>query len=223
MPSPDDHPRPGRHQRRGNLKPARVCDWGIALSIAADKERAVRLTGQVKRQTPSRQKRSTGTTVGGGASAGMPSTIGPNSVPYLISVKFSEFVMNECAPDICHNGSYQRMKLKTLFATAFCAGGAAWLSFVLRGSDDRLLAPTLFAVVVAAAGLLWGRASALLGGVASVLVFDLLLFPPIGSIRVSDPIERMSLVLLGWAAILLWVVIPPEPKRPKDRLEDDVA
>jgi K+-sensing histidine kinase KdpD len=62
-----------------------------------------------------------------------------------------------------------------------------------------------------ASSFLWGRAAAIFGAAAATLTFDLFLFPPIGSIRVSDPVERLALALLAWSAVVASLMTPPNP------------
>jgi K+-sensing histidine kinase KdpD len=62
-----------------------------------------------------------------------------------------------------------------------------------------------------ASSFLWGRAAAILGAAAATLIFDLFLFPPVGHIYVSDPVERLALVLLAWSAVVAALMTPPDP------------
>ena len=100
---------------------------------------------------------------------------------------------------------------KSLRGIVFCMGAAAVLSLVMRDPDTRLAAPILCTFAVIASAFLWGRAAAILGGAAATLTFDLFLFPPIGSIRVSDPAERLALALLAWSALVASLMTPPNP------------
>ena len=100
---------------------------------------------------------------------------------------------------------------KSLRGIVFCISAAAVLSLVLRGPDTRLAAPILCTCAVMASSFLWGRAAAILGAMAATLTFDLFLFPPIGSIRVSDPAERLALALLAWSAVVAALMTPPDP------------
>ena len=102
-------------------------------------------------------------------------------------------------------------KQKSLCGIVFCIGAAAVLSFVMRDPDTRLAAPILCTFAVMASSFLWGRAAAILGAAAATLTFDLFLFPPIGSIRVSDPVERLALALLALSAVVASLMTPPNP------------
>ena len=102
-------------------------------------------------------------------------------------------------------------KQKSLRGIVFCIGAAAVLSLVMRDPDTRLAAPILCTFAVMASSFLWGRAAAILGAAAATLTFDLFLFPPIGSIRVSDPVERLALALLVWSAVVASLMTPPTP------------
>jgi K+-sensing histidine kinase KdpD len=100
---------------------------------------------------------------------------------------------------------------KSQWGIVFCIGAAAVLSLVMRDPDTRLAAPILCTFAVMASSFLWGRAAAILGAAAATVTFDLFLFPPIGSIRVSDPVERLALALLVWSAVVASLMTPPNP------------
>ena len=100
---------------------------------------------------------------------------------------------------------------KSLCGIVFCIGAAAVLSLVMRDPDTRLAAPILCTFAIMATSFLWGRAAAILGAAAATLTFDLFLFPPLGSIRVSDPVERLALALLAWSAVVAALMTPPNP------------
>ena len=100
---------------------------------------------------------------------------------------------------------------KSLRGIVFCIVAAGVLSFVMRDPDTRLAAPILCMFAVMASSFLWGRAAAILGAAAATLTFDLFLFPPIGSIRVSDPVERLALALLALSAVVASLMTPPNP------------
>lgn len=108
-------------------------------------------------------------------------------------------------------GAIMQNAQKSLCGILFCICAAVVLSFVMRDPDTRLAAPILCAFAVMASSFLWGRAAAILGAAAAALTFDLFLFPPIGSIRVSDPVERLALALLAWSAVVAFLMTPPDP------------
>jgi K+-sensing histidine kinase KdpD len=100
---------------------------------------------------------------------------------------------------------------KSLCGIVFCICAAVVLSLVMRDPDTRLAAPVLCTFAVMASSFLWGRAAAILGAAAATVTFDLFLFPPIGSIRVSDPVERLALALLAWSAVVAFLMTPQAP------------
>ena len=104
-----------------------------------------------------------------------------------------------------------RTMQKSLCGIVFCLCAALVLSFVLRDPDTRLAAPILCTFAVMASSILWGRAAAILGAAAATLTFDLFLFPPIGHVYVSDPVERLALALLVWSALVACLMAPPNP------------
>ena len=100
---------------------------------------------------------------------------------------------------------------KSLWGIVFCIGAAAVLSLVMRDPDTRLAAPILCTFAIMATSFLCGRAATILGAAGATLTFDLFLFPPVGHIYVSDPIERLSLALLAWSAVVASLMTPPNP------------
>ena len=92
--------------------------------------------------------------------------------------------------------------LKTFAGILLCVCSAVLLSLVLNDDPEiRLIAPLICLFVVIATSFLWGRMAAILGGAAASLTFSALLFPPLGSLRVSDPGDRTVLILFQLSAI----------------------
>ena len=108
-----------------------------------------------------------------------------------------------------------RLLQKCWRGIALCSCAAVFLSLVLNDDDDiRLAAPLICQFVVIATSFVWGRLTAPLGGAAASLTFSVLLFPPLGSIRVSDPGERTVLVVFQLSAIgLAFLFAPSLPNR----------
>jgi len=101
---------------------------------------------------------------------------------------------------------------KSVKGIGFCLCAAGILSLIMRDQDSRLAAPLLCTFAVMATSFVWGRAAAILGGICATLIFDLFLFPPIGHFRVSDPAERLALVLLAWSVVMAALMSPPDPR-----------
>jgi len=103
-----------------------------------------------------------------------------------------------------------RIKLKSFSGIAVSVSAAVVLSLVLHDDADiRLVAPLVYLFVVIATSFFWGRAAAIVGSAAGSLTFCILLFPPLGSIRISDPHERTILFLFQVSAIGLAFLAPP--------------
>ncbi len=76
---------------------------------------------------------------------------------------------------------------KRLVGLGFCVCAAVLLSLIFNDdSEVRLGAPLVCLFVVIVTSFLWGRGAAILGGAAASLTFAVLLFPPLGRLRVSD-------------------------------------
>ena len=89
-----------------------------------------------------------------------------------------------------------------------CACSAAFLCFVMRGEDLRLVAPFICIIAVFATLRHWGNLAAMAGGVAASLTFEILLFPPVGSISMSAFEERLALLVLVWASVAMGLLTP---------------
>lgn len=106
-----------------------------------------------------------------------------------------------------------RTNLRIFAGVGLCVCAAAVLSLVMRDADSRIAAPVVCTFPVLAASLLWGRAAAILGGLAASVFFALFLFPPIGSFYVSDPAERLVLILLGSSTVVASLLSHPNRGR----------
>jgi K+-sensing histidine kinase KdpD len=92
--------------------------------------------------------------------------------------------------------------LKSGLGIAACTGLAAFLSILLNdGGEIKLAAPVLCLLVVILTSYYWGRLSGLIGSLAATLTLALMLFPPLGSLRVQEPTARMVLILSQLCAI----------------------
>lgn len=102
-----------------------------------------------------------------------------------------------------------RTALNSCLGIAACAGVAVLLSkFLGDNADARLAAPAICLQVVIAATLYWGRMAGLVGAVAATVIFELLLFPPLGRFAVNDPTERAVLIFFQLAAIGIVLMSP---------------
>jgi K+-sensing histidine kinase KdpD len=102
-----------------------------------------------------------------------------------------------------------RIKLKSLFGIAACAGTAVLLTIFLKdGADVRPAAPAICLQVVIFASVYWGRLSGIIGSITASLTFDIFLFPPIGSMAIRDPTELAMLTLFQLAALGVFLISP---------------
>jgi K+-sensing histidine kinase KdpD len=90
---------------------------------------------------------------------------------------------------------------KSLVAIAVCGSLACLLSFLLRGSPIGYVVPLMFLLVVIPIAHVWGTLSGILAAIIAGLVFALMLFPPFGSLRVHDPVDRITLIVFELAAL----------------------
>jgi K+-sensing histidine kinase KdpD len=102
-----------------------------------------------------------------------------------------------------------RTNLKLLFGIAACVGTAVLLTIFLKdGEDVRPAAPAICLQAVIFASVYWGRLSGIIGSITASLTFDIFLFPPIGSMAIHDPIERVMLTLFQLAALGVFFISP---------------
>ena len=106
-----------------------------------------------------------------------------------------------------------RTKVKLITGIVVCCCAAILLSWVMKDPDTRLAAPLLCIFVVFLVAFRWGRAAAILGAAAANLIFAMFLFPPVGSIRISELDERMALVVLQSSAVFAALLIGPHRKK----------
>jgi K+-sensing histidine kinase KdpD len=119
-----------------------------------------------------------------------------------------------------------RIALKSLLGIGLCTGTAVLLSIFLNDSsaDIRLAAPAICLQAVIVTSLCWGRLPGLIGAVTASLTFAIWLFPPIGSIAVHDPTDRIMLILFQVSALgVVWMSPRHSPGRMRKRFRGSRA
>ena len=107
-------------------------------------------------------------------------------------------------------GAGVRILRKSWLGIVLCFCVAMLLSLLLHNDEDiRLVAPLICLFAVIASSSWWGRTAAILGGIAATLTFSTCLFPPFGSIQVSDPGERTILIVFQLNALAMAFVFTP--------------
>lgn len=103
-----------------------------------------------------------------------------------------------------------RPRLNLLRGMAFCICAAVVLSLLMNDDPDvRTMAPFICLFAVTMAAFLWGRITAILGAIGAGVTFCYFLFPPLGSIRVANPHQRVAIVTFLLLAILAVRLAPP--------------
>lgn len=74
-------------------------------------------------------------------------------------------------------------------------------------------APVICLQTVILASLFWGRLSGLAGGLFASLTFAIWLFPPIGSLAIHDPVDRIMLVIFLLSAFVIVLLSPHKSSR----------
>jgi len=108
-----------------------------------------------------------------------------------------------------------RFTFKFWMGIALCAGTSVVLCVLLRdGEDFRLVAPAISLLAVILTSVWSGRRSALIGSIMATFTYEFLLFPPIGSLVIDDPTERMMLIAFQCFALLA-AFLSPRNSRPR--------
>lgn len=104
------------------------------------------------------------------------------------------------------------IKLESFVGVAFCAGAAILLSLLFNDDAEvSLIAPFVCLFVVTMTAFFWGGVVAIIGAVAANLTFCLYLFPPRWSIKVSDPDQRIAVVVFQLLAVAAVFLTPSNP------------
>lgn len=107
-----------------------------------------------------------------------------------------------------------RKTLKSSFGVVLCTFTAVLLSVLLTdGPEIRLAAPAICLQGVIVTALFCGRLAGLIGSAAAGLTFALWLFPPIGSLVISNPSDRVMLTLFQLTAVLAALLSPAHSSR----------
>ena len=90
-----------------------------------------------------------------------------------------------------------------------CAGAALLLCLLLNNSTEtRFVAPAISLQAVILVALFFGRISALIGSLSISVILGLVLFPPLGSVLITDRAEGAMLALFQIASIVIALLSP---------------
>lgn len=104
--------------------------------------------------------------------------------------------------------------LRTVLGAGFCAGIAAFLcAFTNDGWEFRLSAPIICLQTIILASLFWGRLASLVGGISAGLTFAIWLFPPVGSLAIHNPVDRIMLAVFVLGALVIALLSPTHRSR----------
>lgn len=102
-----------------------------------------------------------------------------------------------------------RLNAKSLIGIGSCICAAVLLILSMNQDEDvRLAAPFICLFIVSMTAFLCGRLEAILGSAGASVTFWLFLFPPIGSLRVTNGEERIVLAIFQLAAIGIACMAP---------------
>lgn len=74
-------------------------------------------------------------------------------------------------------------------------------------------APIICLQTVILASLFWGRLSGLVGGLSASLTFAIWLFPPVGSLAIHDPVDRIMMAVFLLSAFIIVLLSPNRSSR----------
>jgi K+-sensing histidine kinase KdpD len=97
--------------------------------------------------------------------------------------------------------------------TGICAFAAALGTVALHGSALKPLLPFLFLAIVILVSLKFGSVAGFLGTAGVALIFAALLFEPMLSVKVDNPIERSNLIWMILGGICASELIGLRPKK----------
>jgi K+-sensing histidine kinase KdpD len=94
-----------------------------------------------------------------------------------------------------------------------CVGLALLVATFASSRPWRSFVPLVFAIVIILLAARYGLSVAIIGSVAATVIFAMILYKPLGSIRVADQSEKSALgwMLLGSIA-LSYLLLPPKPE-----------
>ena len=90
-------------------------------------------------------------------------------------------------------------KIDIIAGGAICAAAAAMASLVSDGYQWRDIVPLVFTVVLLLVALIFGSRAGLAGTAVAGVIFAVLLFHPLGRLRVADDTARSN---LGWMLMI---------------------
>jgi K+-sensing histidine kinase KdpD len=94
-----------------------------------------------------------------------------------------------------------------------CLVAASLVSVTFSHSNFRLFVPLGFAVILILLGSRFGLSVTVFGSVLAAMVFAYRLFPPLGSLRVDDPMARQNLAWMILASVACSFLLFPPTKR----------
>jgi K+-sensing histidine kinase KdpD len=101
------------------------------------------------------------------------------------------------------------MAQHALLGAGFCSGGTGLMCALVYDSwEFRAAVPIVALLGVIFTTLFWGGLAGFVGAFTASFVFDAWLFPPIGSLAINDPIDRMWFGFFHFCSIVVVLVCP---------------
>ena len=82
-----------------------------------------------------------------------------------------------------------------------------------NGWEFRVAAPMLCLQAVIVVSLFWGRIPGIVGAVSAGTIFYIWLFPPVGTLIIENPSDRVILLLFQLAGLGIVFLSPRDPSR----------
>jgi K+-sensing histidine kinase KdpD len=100
-------------------------------------------------------------------------------------------------------------KLRATLGVFLVTGAAYLLAKVFAGHDVKVFLPLWFVVVLVVLAVRYGIAAGVIGSLLSAAIFAMMLFSPVGSLRVSDHAARQNIAWMVLGGVALSCLFAP--------------
>lgn len=105
-----------------------------------------------------------------------------------------------------------RIAGKSCLAAAICASAAVVLCTLMNdGWEFRVAAVMICLQAVIVVSLFWGRIPGIVGAISASMIFYVWLFPPVGTLVIENPSDRLILLLFQLAGLGIVFLSPRNP------------
>ncbi len=99
---------------------------------------------------------------------------------------------------------------RPVLGVSLCAASAVLAAVLTAHHSWRVFVPLAFVLVIVLLAVRYGMAVSVFGSVIAALIFAYTLFPPLGSVRIDDKLERGNIAWMLLASIVIpFLVLGP--------------